>query len=1003
MSDDLDRRILKTGMSLYRLLEGESPSVFKRDYWIGKMLDLCMQDEVFKVQMLRFVDVFPYLRRPESVANHFKEYFSGPDVHYPALFQWGIKHLPSGSLSSILIAKGLTSNILNIGRQFIAGASPREALGVLENLRSQGTAFTVDLLGEAVVSEVEAEEYHARYLNLLNFMHAAGKNWKALGQAESEYDWGHSPMVNVSLKTTAMYSQMSPCAFEHSISKAKERLRPIFRKAMETGAFVSLDMEQYSLKDLTLALYRSLMEEDELRDYPHTGLVVQAYLRESESDLSRLLEWAKNRGTRFTIRLVKGAYWDSEVVWARQNNWPIPVFTNKAETDANFEKLSGMLLRNHDLINFACASHNIRSIASVIEQARDIGVPEGRFEFQVLYGMGEPVRNALGKAGLPLRIYTPVGEMIQGMSYLVRRLLENTANESFLRKSFAQGESKAMLLANPLDAVGSVASKTIKDGPIPTGNTPLGRFENEPVLDWSRAEHRDRFAAALSQIRKSFPIKIPLIIGGKKVTSKAELSSTNPNKPGEVVGRVSAAGLAEAERAIHAAESAFPEWRSKAPEARAEYLFKAAAAARKMRYDLVALQVLEVGKSWSEADADVCEAIDYLEYYGREMVRLATPRRMGRVPGEVSELFYEPRGVSVVIAPWNFPLAISMGMTSAAVVAGNTVIYKPSSLSPAVGLMVHKVFEEARLPPGVLNFLPGPGKEIGDYLVTHPSVALIAFTGSKAVGLRILELASKQSEKSNCVKNVIVEMGGKNAIIVDADADLDEAIVHVLRSAFSYQGQKCSACSRLIVLEENYERVVSRLKSAAESLHLGPPEDPKNFMGALIEPAAREKVLEYIRIGKEEGNLLLERKSAEATGYFAPLAIFTDIRPEHRLAREEIFGPVLAVMKVGNFDEAIEVANSTEYALTGGLFSRSPRNILRAGRELRVGNLYVNRGCTGAIVGRHPFGGFKMSGVGSKAGGPDYLLQFMVPRNVVENTLRRGFAPAEQDDAVRVP
>jgi RHH-type proline utilization regulon transcriptional repressor/proline dehydrogenase/delta 1-pyrroline-5-carboxylate dehydrogenase len=452
---------------------------------------------------------------------------------------------------------------------------------------------------------------------------------------------------------------------------------------------------------------------------------------------------------------------------------------------------------------------------------------------------------------------------------------------------------------------------------------------------------------------------------------------------------------------VEAASAAFPSWRDTPPNDRAENLFKAAAAARKLRYDLAALQVFEVGKNWSEADADVCEAIDFLEYYGREMIRLGVPRPMGNAPGEWSRLFYEPRGVAVVIAPWNFPLAISMGMVSAAIVAGNTVVYKPASQSPVVGSMVVRIFDEARLPAGVLNFLPGPGGEIGDALVTHPDVALIAFTGSRNVGLRINELAARSAEGGRGVKNVIAEMGGKNAIIVDADADLDEAVPQILHSAFGYQGQKCSACSRLIVLEENYERLVTRLKAAAESLRLGPTEDPASFMGAVIDASARERILHYIEIGKEEGRILLERHFGDAAGHYVPLVIFADIHPEHRLAQEEIFGPVLAVMKVRDIEEALRVANGTPYALTGGLFSRSPATIERVSREFRVGNLYINRGCTGAVVGRHPFGGFKFSGVGSKAGGPDYLQQFMVPRNVAENTMRRGFAPLETSQGGR--
>jgi len=600
----------------------------------------------------------------------------------------------------------------------------------------------------------------------------------------------------------------------------------------------------------------------------------------------------------------------------------------------------------------------------------------------------------LRKAGLQLRLYTPIGEMIQGMSYLVRRLLENTANESFLRQSFTEGVSKEELLRNPLELLHE--NPTIPEQPEPAPEYgDKGPFHNEPCLDWTVADNRERFAAALTKVRSELPYEVPLIIGGNKVQPGTRKQSANPNLPEEIVGTVAAAGPKEAGEAVQAAAEAFPKWRSTEPRARAEYLFKAAEAARKRRCELTALQVYEVGKAWNEADADVCEAIDFLEYYGREMIRLGSPRPMGRVPGEASRLFYEPRGVAAVIAPWNFPLAISTGMTSAAIVAGNTVIYKPASQSPVTGFMLAKIFAEAKLPPGVLNFLPGPGAEIGDYLVTHPDVAMIAFTGSKEVGLRIIELAGKTPPGAAMVKNVVVEMGGKNAIIVDADADFDEAVVQIVHSAFGYQGQKCSACSRLIVLEENYDKLIVRLKAATESLQLGLPEDPKNMVGAVIDAGAKQKILDYIEIGKKEGKLLLQRECPEIGGHFVPVTIFTDIHPQDRLAQEEIFGPVLAVIKVRDFDEALQVANGTQYALTGSVFSRSPANIERARREFRVGNLYINRGCTGAIVDRHPFGGFKMSGVGSKAGGPDYLLHFMVPRNVVENTMRRGFAPME--------
>lgn len=981
-----EKRILETGLKLYQQMQSEAPSVFKKEFWNGKIMDWCMKNEDFKVQMFRFVDVFPSLTHPQSVTDHIDEYFCRSDLNFSTSIQWGLKLITPGNIGK---------NITNMARQFITGENIQEALPVLTGLRNQGLAFTADLLGEAVVSENEAEQYFQRYIDLLNALSAAQRNWPALGGGQGDLDWGCSPKINISIKPSAMYSQMNPRGFEHSVSMAKNRLRLIFRRAMQSGAHVILDMEHTALKNITLELYKSLLSEEEFRNYPHTGIVIQAYLKESEADLEELIKWAKKRGQRFTIRLVKGAYWDIETVMAKQHNWPIPVFTRKHKTDANFEKLARLILQNSRHVSLACASHNIRSIAYVIEQARKLKA-EGQVEFQVLYGMADSLYKALGKNGLKVRLYTPIGAMIPGMAYLVRRLLENTANESFLRQSFAEKKSIQELLRNPAEIKDSAAPAP------PARECPeygdKGPFRNEPLLDWTIAANRAEFQAALQKVRAETGKKIPLYINGQAVTTSAEIVSTDPNDPGHVIGVVSAAGLAEAEAAITAAKKAFASWRDTDPRERAEYLFRAAAVARAMRRELAALQVYEVGKNWSEADADVTEGIDFLEYYGREIIRLARPRRMGRAPGEVSRMFYEPKGVGAVIAPWNFPFAISVGMTAAALITGNTVVYKPASQSPVVGSKVYEIFVEAKLPSGVLNFLPGPGGKIGDYLVTHPEVAFIAFTGSMEVGLRIVELAGKTPAGASSVKSVVAEMGGKNAVIVDADADLDEAVVHTIYSAFGYQGQKCSACSRVIVLEENYDGFVHRLCEAARSIVIGSPERPETYMGAVIDESAKAKILSFIEQGKKEGRLLVYRDEPEMRGHYVPLCIFEGIRPEHVLAQEEIFGPVLSVIKVKDFNEALEVANGTRYALTGGLFSRSPKNIARAMREFRVGNLYINRGCTGAIVERHPFGGFKMSGLGSKAGGPDYLLEFMVPRVVTENTIRRGFAPSAEGD-----
>jgi RHH-type proline utilization regulon transcriptional repressor/proline dehydrogenase/delta 1-pyrroline-5-carboxylate dehydrogenase len=509
---------------------------------------------------------------------------------------------------------------------------------------------------------------------------------------------------------------------------------------------------------------------------------------------------------------------------------------------------------------------------------------------------------------------------------------------------------------------------------------------------------------ALDEVKQQFGHTYQLVIAGNAVNPEASFDSLNPSHTQQVVGRCLRATTAHAQQAVAAAQTAFAVWRETPPRERAAYLFRAADVLRRRRFELAAWEVYECGKQWREADADVAETIDYCDYYGREMIRLAEPLQRD-VPGEENCYFYEPRGVTVVIAPWNFPLAILCGMTSAALVTGNPVIMKPAEQSSVVGAKLMEVFQEVGLPPGVVNYLPGIGEEIGPTLTNHPDVAMIAFTGSKGVGLLINREAALTPPGQDHVKRVLAEMGGKNAIIVDEDADLDEAVHGVVGSAFGYQGQKCSACSRVIVLEGLYETFLPRLIEATRSLKIAPAEDPGSSVGPLIDEEARRRVFDFIVTGKHEARLVYAADVGPLAqeGYYVGPHIFADVDPTAKIAQEEIFGPVLAVLRARNLDHALKIANGTPYALTGGLYSRSPQSIARIKREFRVGNLYINRKITGALVDRQPFGGFKLSGIGSKAGGQDYLLQFVVPRTITENTMRRGFAPAADAEGHTAP
>ncbi len=992
-----EQRVQATARRLFAAIHQERPSRLSAERWQGEMMEWAMADERLKVELLRFVDVFPTLRDRREVHRHLKEYFERQGVAVPRALRWGINltggRQPLAPLASTVVRRQMRG----FAKRFIVGRDAGDAVPALKALRDRGIGFTLDVLGEASVSEAEAEAYQRTYLGLLDGLAASAAAWPQEPSVD-EAIWGPVPRVNLSIKITSLYSQIDPLDFSGSLETVKDRLRPIFRKAVADGAALTLDLEQFRYRDLTYSVFTSLMDEEEFRGYDDAGVVLQAYLRDADRDLDELLAWARDRGRIFSLRLVKGAYWDYETVLAAQEGWPVPVFTHKPDADAMYEKLAHVMLQHSDHVRPAFASHNVRSLAAAIEAARDLGLPDGAFEIQMLHGMGDPIKQAVRGMGLRLREYAPVGELIPGMAYLVRRLLENTANDSFLRQTFVEGHEVDELVRPPAPSADFGATPARLPRIAPTDPEQPGPFVNMPRADFSRRENRAAYDEALARVRARLGAHHSLRIGGRDTESARTLTSVNPSAPDEVIGTVAYGGRAEAEAAVAAARAALPAWRDTPAADRAAVLFRAAELMRREAVELAALETLEAGKPRREADGDVTEAVDFLEYYGREALRLARPRVMGHVPGEHNVYFYEPRGVALVIAPWNFPLAILTGMTSAALVTGNPVIVKPAGPTPVIAAQLVRILETAGAPPGTVNYLPSPGGEVGDFLVRHPAVDLIAFTGSMEVGLHIISQAA-QNPARDAVKKVIAEMGGKNAVIVDADADLDLAVSEVVASAFHYAGQKCSAASRVIVLEAAHDDFVRRLIEATRSLRVGPAEDPATRVPPVITAEARDRILGFIETGRREGTpaATVEPPSGgwPGGGYFVAPHVFTEVRPDAAIAQEEIFGPVLAVLRAADMDEALAIANGVRFALTGGLISRSPASIERARRELRVGNLYINRGITGALVERQPFGGFKMSGVGSKAGGPDYLLQFMEPRVTTENTMRRGFAPPE--------
>ncbi len=950
--------------------------VLSTAFWSDRLMAWSMKDPGFKVELFRFVDCFPALKTPDAIYDHLVDFMSQPGISLPPGLDLGMR---AGGLAKGLVARTMASQIESMAEKFIAGEDAKSALPALKKSWSSSMGFSVDLLGELCLSDEEAAAYRAKYLDLIANLPSEVASWPANPLHERDH-LGPIPRTNVSIKISSVFARTDPIDTAGSIAGLVAALEPILKEAKSRGVFVNFDMEHHSFKDLTLELFMRCCERVEF----DAGLAMQAYLRSGEADARRIIEWSRRSGRVVSVRLVKGAYWDSETIIAEQFVWPSPVWAAKLDTDACFERMAALFIDATPRVNgqggvkLALGSHNARSIAAALAMVERAGLPTSAIELQMLHGMADPLKSAMVARGLRLREYMPVGRMIPGMAYLVRRLLENTSNESWLQSGFADGADAAALVASPHRARGAGSGTddgllrltraaehhALSDSDPGVGD---GRpFFSEPLRDFSVAERRSAFAAAV-----------------------------------ERTGVPTVANDGTAETAAHAvgvALDGFAAWRDTPWRDRARVLTRAGAIMRARRDDLSAVIILESGKTWREADGDVCEAIEFCEFYARSARGLFEPRRLGRFTGEINDEWFQPRGVAVVISPWNFPLAICCGMTVAALVTGNTVIVKPAEQTPAIARSFCEILREAGAPASAIQFLAGAGEVVGAALVRDPRVALVAFTGSKAVGLDIVKACGTTVPDQSHVKKVICEMGGKNAIIIDESADLDEAVLGVRHSAFGFSGQKCSACSRAIVVGSAHDAFLHRLIEATRALVVGDPTRPSTDIGPVIDEDAAAKIREFIAIGASEGTLEIQHSVPEGIAErigkpFVGPTIFSGIRPHHRLANEEVFGPVLAVMAARDFSDALAIANATHYKLTGGVFSRRPSHIARARREFRVGNLYLNRAITGALVGRQPFGGFGMSGVGSKAGGAQYLSQFVEARTVSENAMRRGFAP----------
>lgn len=970
---DVEKYVFQQGSQLLKASQQKHLSFFKKNWWYKKMLALVYSNHKLKTKLFHFIDVLPSLTNDQKVLECFQEYFKGHNLDF--------LNLNFGKLSQKFLVKNIKNQIQQVAKMFITGSDVPESLKVLKKNWENNLAFSMDILGEATLSEKEALYYSQQYLKMMSQISQQVKQWPHQKLLQKD-KLGPIPACNISIKVSALFSQIKVEAWEDSKLQIKKKLRPIFQKAVKEFIFINIDMEHYEYKDLFLEIFKELLLEKDFKNYPHFGLVIQCYLKSSLKDIKDLELYAKQRGQVFTIRLVKGAYWDSEVLLAKQKDWPIPVYTCKAKTDDNFETCARWIFENSKNIKLAVGSHNIRSISYCLAlHQKHSHVP---LEFQVLYGMGEALAQALVDKKYCVRLYSTMGDLIPGMSYLVRRLLENSANQSFIMNSFIKEKDPEQLLQNP--------KLLIKNQEQNQEQTDVESFKNHPFLDFSIKHNREQFEQALEKTKKQFPINVPIILQGKKIQSNLVLKKENPNHTSCIVSNVSLAQKEHVEQAIEYSHSFFQQWRYSPAHKRIESLKKLAGLMKDEEFELASLQVLEVGKTWREAQGDVAEAIDFCMYYALQYEKLIEEQKTDDISGEDNFSFFEAIGPTACIAPWNFPLAILTGMTVAPLVCGNTVLIKPAEQSSATALRLAELLLKSGFPKESFAFLPGLGEEVGAQLVSHPKISIISFTGSYEVGAQILHKASHITKNQKDIKKCLVEMGGKNAIIVDSSADLDEAILGILHSAFGFQGQKCSACSRVIILEEVYQNFIDRFLPAVQSLKIGDSSLATTSIGPVIDQEAFNRIHQFIKQEKSQ-KLFQSSYQQDKPAWICPPTIYLAEQGDADIMQKELFAPCLAIFPVKSFDMAIKQLNASSFGLTAGLYSRQPSHIKKFKSLAEAGNIYINRSCTGALVKRHPFGGRKMSGLGSKTGGPDYLKQFLHTKIYTENKMRRGFSP----------
>ena len=944
------------------------------------LLTHAVADDRFRSRLLRYLDVLAALDYDEGgreAKRLAQEYFGDRFPELPRVLRWLLRVARNELIPAPLVGETARRSAELFARRFITPPGEETVRATTTYLAEHGRYPSFDLLGEAVLSDAEAEAYLDGYLSLIERL--------SRDPAAGARTAGDVPALQLSLKLSSLTSHFSSIDPEGTLSRVRPALETIAEAAQGAGVGIAVDMEQYELHDLTWELFRRTFARGErFGAWPDAGIVLQGYLRDAEGQAAEMIAFARERGTPFQLRLVKGAYWDYETIMASANRWQPPVHVEKAATDAQFERLLRTLIDSAPAVRLAVASHNVRAHAAAAAMAEAAGLAPESVEHQTLYRTAEGTSRALAALGRVARDYVPVGELLPGMAYLVRRVLENSSQAGFLLQSRAGTPAEELLRPPPS-----------RPPTPPTVAPEASPFTRAPAAEWHRSTFRAAFDDALAATRarwgEHFELPGELRVADETLPAAETVAVRSPSHPAaEPVGVVDFAAVASVDRAVDVARAGQPVWAARPAGERTDVLRGAAELLHSRAAEFAAWVVHEGGRDRADAYAEVEEASDFLRYYATQAEAL-----FGAFGDRVA-----PRGVAAVIPPWNFSLAIPCGMTAAALAAGNAAILKPAEQTPLIAHRLVALLHEAGVPREALLCLPGRGEEAGAALVEHPRVAMVAFTGSRAVGNYMHEAVAKVRLDGGGLKALVAEMGGKNPIVVFANADLDEAVAGILLSAFGHANQKCSAASRVLVAAPIADRLSERLVAAASSLRAGPADDPATQINPVIDAEAFERLRAAAALARSECEVLLDLfdlPDGDAGGgedggdtlVRGPLIVELPAAraATARTATEELFGPIVVLTRFDDEEEAYRLANATAYGLTAAVYSRSPLTIRRATRAIEAGNVYVNRHTTGARVGVEPFGGMRMSGTGPKAGGVDYLWAFT----------RRIDAPADRE------